>query len=156
MNATWIVSANASRARFFSQAHSSDPLEEINDMVNEASRLRTVENTESDKLGPTSATKSMHNVGAPTPGKTYEPRQTPDQHEAELFARDIADYLLQAHRDGKFQSLSLVVSPKFLGMLRNLLAPELESAVRFEIDKDYTQFSPQQLLDQIRAHGTKA
>jgi protein required for attachment to host cells len=156
MNATWIVSANASRARFFSQAQSSDSLEEINDMVNEASRLRMVESTESDKRGPTAATKSSHNTGGALPNKTYEAPQTPDQHEAELFARDIADYLLQAHRDGKFQKLSLVVSPKFLGMLRTLLAPELESAVSFEIDKDYTQFSPQQLLEQIRAHNAKS
>lgn len=155
MPASWIVSANASRARFFSQAQATEPLEEINDMVNEAARLRMTENTESDKRGPTAATKSMHNVGAATPNKMYEPPQTPDKHQAELFARDIAGFLLQGYREGRFRQLTLVVSPQFLGMLRKLLDPKLESVVTLEINKDYTEFSAQQLRDQIKAHLNK-
>jgi protein required for attachment to host cells len=151
MHANWIVSANASRARIFAQDEATDPLEEINDMVNEAARMRRLD-LESDKYGPTAAGKSTHNVGAATPNKTYEPAQTPDAHQAELFARDIAGYLLQAYQQGKFQNLSLVVSPQFLGMLRKLLDPRLESAVSLEINKDYTQFSARQLLDQVRQY----
>lgn len=155
MNATWIVSANASRARFFSQMQASDHLEEVNDMVNDAARQRMLEVSETDKLGPTSATKSIHNVGGATPNKLYEPAQTPDQHQAELFARDIIDFLVQSHREGRFQELSLVVSPKFLGMLRSLLPQELESVVSLEINKDYTQFSGDQLLEHIQAQVAK-
>lgn len=155
MDATWIVSANASRARIFSQTHASEPLQEINDMVNEAARLRMVENTETDKRGPTAAGKSMHNVGAATPNKAYEPPQTPDKHEAELFARDIASFLMQGHQEGRFQRLSLVVSPQFLGMLRKLLDPQLESAVNLEINKDYTHFGAGQLREQIQSHQAK-
>ena len=155
MSATWIVSANASRARIFSQENSSAPLEEVKDMINEAARLRMLETTESDKRGPTSATKSIHNVGAATPNKLYEPPQTPDKHEAELFARDIGAYLQQAHREARFQQLSLVVSPQFLGMLRTLLGKELESVVKMEINKDYTHFGGEQLREQIQAHGAK-
>jgi protein required for attachment to host cells len=154
MQATWIVSANASRARFFSQEQSSDRLEEVNDMVNEAERQRRLD-LESDRYGPTSASKSMHNTGGAVPNKLYEPAQTPDAHQAELFARDIAGFLLQAHREGRFQKLSLVVSPQFLGMLRKLLDPQLESVVTLEIDKDYTQFSPQELLDQLKVYRQK-
>jgi protein required for attachment to host cells len=154
MHATWIVSANASRARFFSQEQSSDHLEDINDMVNDAERLRRLD-LESDKVGPTSASKSMHNTGGATPNKTYEPAQTPDAHQAELFARDIAGFLLQGYQQGRFQHLSLVVSPQFLGMLRKLLDPQLEQAVTLEINKDYTQFSPEQLLEQVKSYQRK-
>lgn len=152
MQATWIVSANASRARFFAQANASAALEEINDMVNESARLRMLETTESDKRGPISAAKSMHNVGAATPNKLYEPPQTPDKHEAELFARDIASYLLKGYQDGRYGQLCLVVSPQFLGMLRGLLDPNLKSAVKLEIDKDYTHSSPEELREQIQAN----
>lgn len=124
-------------------------------MVNDAARQRMLDIKESDKYGPTAATKSIHNVGGATPNKLYEPHQTPDQHEAELFARDIVNYLLQAHREGRFQQLSLVVSPKFLGMLRSLLPKELESVVSLELDKDYTQFSGSQLLEHIQAQVAK-
>lgn len=155
MNTTWIVSANTSRARFFSQEQPSDQLEEINDMINDAARQRMIETTETDKRGPTAGTKSIHNTGGATPNKLYEPPTTPDVHEAELFARDIADFLRKAHQEGRFQELTLVVSPQFLGMLRKLLAPELESVVKLEINKDYTQFSPAQLRDQVQAHMGK-
>lgn len=155
MNANWIVSANASRARFFSQEQPSEPLEEINDMVNEAARERMLDATETDKLDPRAASKSAHSVGAATPTKLYEPQQTPDKHQAELFARDIADYLLQAYREGRYRQLTLIVSPQFLGTLRALLDPQLESAVRLEINKDYTHFNAQQLLEQIRTMSAK-
>lgn len=154
MDATWIVSANAGRARFFSQAHSSAPLEEINDMVNTDVRLRT-EDTESDKIGMLAAAKSQHNVGAARPGSGYEPNQTPDAHQTELFARNVADFLLQNHQEGRFQHLSLVASPQFLGVLRKLLDPNLESIVSSEINKDYTQSSAAQLREQMQAHQAK-
>lgn len=155
MNTTWIVSANASRARFFSQEQLSGQLEEVSNMVNDAVRERMLDATETDKLGPTAGTGSTHGSGGATPNKLYQPAVTPDEHMAELFARDIADFLKKAYHEGRFQQLSLVVSPEFLGMLRKLLAPELESVVKLELNKDYTQFSPAQLREQVLAHMGK-
>jgi protein required for attachment to host cells len=149
MTAAWIVSANASRARFFSQGNSAERLEEINDMVNTAARLRTAE-TETDDISLRSASKSRHSVGAATPQSGYQPNQTPAEHQTELFARNIADFLLQGHQEGRFQQIVLVVSPEFLGVLRKLLDPRLASVVSLEINKDYTQFSAEQLREQLR------
>ncbi len=52
MDTTWIVIANAGRARIFSREGAADALHEVDDMVNAAVRLRTAE-TETDRLGPT-------------------------------------------------------------------------------------------------------
>lgn len=123
-------------------------------MINDAARQRT-QDTESDRLDPRSASDSRHSVGMPRPTSLYEPAQTPDQHQAEKFARDIADFLLQGYQEGRFTQLSLVVSPHFLGMLRKLLDPRLESVVSLEINKDYTQFSPWQLLEQVKTYKQK-
>lgn len=155
MNATWIVSANAGRARFFAQQGANAPLEEINDMANDAVRLRTSE-TESDDLGLRSASKSQHSVSAPRPQSGYEPPQTPAEHQTEMFARDVADYLLHAYQEGRYGQLCLAVSPEFLGTLRKLLDPRILSSVKLEINKDYTQFSPQQLKDQLKALKQKS
>ncbi|OGB24495.1 MAG: hypothetical protein A3I66_10835 [Burkholderiales bacterium RIFCSPLOWO2_02_FULL_57_36] len=154
MTAAWIVSANASRARFFSQGNSAERLEEINDMVNTAARLRTVE-TETDDIGLRSASKSRHSVGAATPQSGYQPNQTPAEHQTELFARNVADFLLQGYQEGRFQQIVLAASPEFLGVLRKLLDQRLASVVSLEINKDYTQFSGEQLREQIAAHQTK-
>lgn len=123
-------------------------------MVNDSARLRRID-TETDKVGPTAAGKSIHGVGGATPNKLYEPAQTPDAHQAELFARDIAEYLLKGYQEGCFQQLSLVVSPQFLGMLRKLLDPQLESVVSLEINKDYTQFNAAELLDHVKTYQQK-
>jgi protein required for attachment to host cells len=151
MQTTWIVSANAGRARFFSDADPAQPLEEIEDMINSAVRLRTDE-TESDRLGPTAAAKSSHNVGAATPNKTYQPAHTPAEQEAEQFAKNISDFLLQAHQQGKFKQLALVASPQFLGSLRSFLNPNLKPLVTLELNKDYTSLNAQQLREQLQAH----
>lgn len=154
MAATWIVSANAGRARIFSQENASEPLQEIKDMVNSAVHLRTAE-TESDKIGPMAASKSAHNVGASLPTSGYEPNQTPGEHQTELFARTITEFLLQGQQEGRFKQLALIASPQFLGILRKLLDPNVVSLVNLEINKDYTQSNPRQMLEQIQAHEAK-
>ncbi|MES2536002.1 MAG: host attachment protein [Pseudomonadota bacterium] len=155
MDATWIVSANAGRASIFSQKQDGAPLEEINDMVNTAARLRAAD-LETDDLGQRSASKSRHSTGAPTQPSGYEPDQSPVEHQTEIFARSIAGFLLHAHQEGRFRQLCLVASPEFLGVLRKLLDPELQSAVSAEINKDYTQFNREKLREQIHAHKAKA
>jgi protein required for attachment to host cells len=150
MPATWIVSANASRARIFAQQSAEDEIEEVTDMVNEATRLRAIE-TESDKIGPTSGTKSIHNTGGATPNKLYQPPVSPEKHQAELFARDISNFLLKAAQEGRYQELDLVASPKFLGALRELLDPQVMSLVKVEINKDYTHLTGEALRDEVKA-----
>jgi len=148
MDTTLIVAANAGRARFFVDQGGAAHWQEIHDMVNEAARLRAAD-LETDRMGPTSAGKSVHNTGGPTPNKTYEPAQTPEEHETEQFARDVAGFLAQCQRDGRFQQLVLSAAPQFLGVLRKLLAPQLKPLLRQEINKDYTALGPDQLREQI-------
>ena len=150
MDASWIVAANSGRARFFAEATAADSLEEIEDMVNDAARLTTAE-SETDRIGPRAAGKSIHKTGGALPHKTYEPAQTPDQHAAEIFAKDVAQYLLSGYHDGRFREIALVASPQFLGVLRKQLDPQLAQLVRVEINKDYTGLSPDQLREQVRA-----
>ena len=154
MDQTWIVVANAGRARIFSRALARGPLTEVDDMVNAAVRLRTAE-TETDRLGPMSAGKSIHNTGGALPNKTYEPPQTPSEHETELFGRSVIAALMQGYQQGSFQHLELVAGPQFLGQLRLLLDPNLKPLVTLELNKDYTQLSPTELRDQLAAQQQK-
>lgn len=154
MGATWIVSANAGRARFFSQSAASEALEEVNNMVNDAARLRT-EESQTDRLGPRAAGDSIHSVGGATPTSLYEPAKTPQEHQSEIFARDIAGFLTHAHQEGGFQKLSLIASPQFLGLLRKELEPKFSAMIELQIDKDYTQYSAPQLLEALNAARAK-
>jgi len=167
MQTTWIIAANSGRARFFSESDAAEPLQEIQDMVNEAARLRTVD-TETDRLGPTAAAGSTHNIGgtqgvagshnghAGAPNKQYQPAQTPAEHEAEKFAKDISHYLLEAHQQGRFKQLVISASPQFLGTLRANLDSQIKPLIKFELNKDYTHSNPQQLREQVREHQLQA
>ena len=151
MDTTWIVSADAGRARIFSEQNSSKPLQEIEDMVNGAARLRDSD-INTDGTGPLSASKSSHSTGGALPTSSYQPQTTPEQHNAEIFAKEVSGFLLQAKNAGKFQKLALVASPKFLGLLRVALDPQLKNLISMEINKDYTHSNAQQLQEQIKAH----
>lgn len=149
MDSTWIVSANAGRARIFAQHRGADALEEINDMVSPTARER-MDATETDELGQRAAGKSRHSTAAPTQGSGYQQHQTPPQHQEELFARDLAHFLVKAHDEGRFKDLCLVASPEFLGVLRREVKDKLGGTIKVEIDKDYTRESADELYRHVR------
>ncbi len=167
MPTTWIIAANAGRARFFSESDAKEALQELQDMVSPAAQLRTVD-TETDTLSPTAASGSRHSIGgnegagmahnakAGAPNKLYQPAQTPDQHAADLFAKDIAEFLLKSHQEGRYQQLVLAASPEFLGVLRTKLNPQVQGLIKTEVNKDYTHSSGQQLREQLQAHQAKS
>lgn len=150
MSTLWIVTANASCAHFFSQQSPSAALEKVGDLGNDKSSLHTAD-TESDRLGQHAASKSAHSVGAPTQPSGYQPHQTPAEHNAELFARNVSRFLLHGYQEGHFQRLALIASPEFLGVLRSVLDPRLGEIVINEINKDYTRCSPNELSAHIKA-----
>ncbi len=149
MAATWIVSANASRARIFEQQDAGG-MGEVTSLINEGVRLRT-RDTESDRLGPTSGTGSIHSTGGEAPNKLYQPRVSPEKHQAERFARDLSEFLLKAAQEGRYQELDLVASPQFLGALRPLLDPKVRARIKIEIDKDYTHLNGDALHDAVKS-----
>lgn len=155
MDTTWIISADEGRARIFSETDPAQAWQEVQDMVNNEARMRADEQF-SDRLSPKAAGKSAHNTGGALPNSQYEPQQTPDVRAAQAFAREISDYLVAARQAGRFDMLALVAAPKFLGVLRQHLDPQLEPLVRLEIDKDYTHSSAQQLRGQIQAHQAQS
>jgi protein required for attachment to host cells len=145
---TWIVSANASRARIFCETQPNQPLVEVEDMVNDAARLDAGE-AETDRLGMVAAGQSRHGTGGARPNSTYQPAMTPAQHASADFARHLCACLERAHNEGRFDQLVLVASPAFLGELRQHMGRTLERLVTRELDKDYTEVSAQQLRAQI-------
>jgi protein required for attachment to host cells len=155
MDANWIVVANAGRARFFSQPKDGAALEEMDDLVHTAARLRTSD-TETDDLGRRSASGSRHGSGAPNAPNGYEPHQTPAEHQSEVFAKTVVGRLAEGRRANRFGKLIVVASPEFLGLLRKEMDAPLAAAVSLEVDKDYTHSNASQLREQIDARRVGA
>ena len=72
----------------------------------------------------------------------------PREHEAMLFAQQIAAELERARRDDRFERLVVMAEPNFLGMLRKALPSTLRSIVVAEVAKDLAQ----QPVSAVRAH----
>ena len=139
MKLTWIVVANNSLARFFTAETQSSPLTEIEALTHSEGRLHDREIT-SDFPG------KIKGEGAV--GHAFEQPTDPKKHEADNFAHRIAHYLEEAHNDKKFEQLLIIAEPSFLGLLRNQLSEQIKKLVCFELDKNITTHS----LDDIRKH----
>lgn len=60
---------------------------------------------------------------------------------AAVFASHAADYLERALAERRFDELHLAAAPRFLGLLRKAMSPELASWIVSEVDKDLVHSS---------------
>jgi protein required for attachment to host cells len=56
--------------------------------------------------------------------------------EAKSFARRVADHLAEACRERRFDELTIIAAPRFLGLLRKELDASVREKVVCELDKD--------------------
>jgi protein required for attachment to host cells len=131
MATTWIVAADASRARIL-QVADRERLVEVDNLVNPDARLQ---NREID----TDARTRFPG------GNTSDPEVDAVEHRNELFAKRVADYLESARNDQRYEQLVLVAAPKMLGQLRQELDKEVKKLVLDEVPKDLSWFNAQEI-----------
>ena len=139
MKLTYIVVADNVRARIFTAETPSSSLQELDALAHMEGRLHDREMT-SDLPGKIKGEGSI--------GHAFEQPTDPKKHEASLFAHRIAGYLEDARNDKKFEQLLIIAEPSFLGLLRNQMPEQLKKLVCFELDKNITTHS----VDDIRKH----
>jgi protein required for attachment to host cells len=138
MATTWIVAADASRARVL-QVAGRERLDEVENLLNPEGRLQNREiNTDAkgrfagpDRPGGHSSDDEEHTV----------------DHANEMFAKRVGDYLDKARTEHRFDQLVLVAPPKFLGALRKELGKEVGKLVADELPKDLSWFNERELED---------
>lgn len=136
----WFVTANTSIAKVY-RICSPQSLELISLLDHPASRLHNQELV-ADKPG-----RDFESMGHTR--HSLEPHQSPKQHEGQLFAKTVAEYLLRALQKGSYEALYLSLSPNLLGLLRHELSPAVSKLVRGEVDKDMTQIDPKEIPGQV-------
>jgi protein required for attachment to host cells len=136
MATTWIIAADASRARIL-QVAGRERLVEIDDLVNPEGRLHNRE-INTDAKG--------RFAGPDRPGghSSDDEERTVD-HYNELFAKRVAEYLDKARTEHRYDQLVLVAAPKVLGMMRKKLGKEVEKCVVDDLDKDLSWFNAREI-----------
>ena len=138
---TWILIADAGRARIFANNGVGKGLTEVTDGEYENPLPKTRE------------------IGSDKPGRTFDsagegrhamaPRADWHEQAKEAFAKELADWLKSAHQANAYDRLVLAAPPKTLGDLRAELDPQVAKLVSAEISKDLTHQTPDQLEEQI-------
>lgn len=140
MSNTWILVADASRARIFtSDAHFRELLE-TQTFSHAESRLHDQELT-SDLPG-----RSMNSTGKVR--HAMEQNTDPKKQQAIEFAHNLADTIEHARTQNQLDSLIIIASPNMLGHLRHAMSKESTKLVSDEINQDLTQHT----LEEIRKH----
>lgn len=133
---SWLVVANSSIARIF-KFEKRHELKELKMIEHPESRLHNLDLV-SDKPG-----RDFESSG--TRRHALEPKTMPKKLEFATFAKQIAEFLENAHREGAFDTLYIAASPSLLGLLRQSLDPNTAKTVKGEVDKDMTQMKPHEI-----------
>ena len=150
-NAVWIVLADEGRARIFQARQPGRDLEEVEELTDAAAHAHDAD-FRHDAVGRRTPADGR---GGPTRQQTMPGNATTSagedklDHEAERFARQVADRLAQARRQQRYERLRIVAAPKFLGRLRKALPQEVSQAVVEEIDKDLLQLDRRGLAQRL-------
>ena len=128
MSGTWVVVSDSSRARLFSLENRSEPLVELDGMIHSEGRMRELDEN-SDRQG---GIAGGHGEG----DHTFEAPTDLKHHEAEVFARQIADKLENGRVNHEYHKLILVAPPAFLGALRHVLNQHIQDLVSHSVDKN--------------------
>lgn len=136
---TRVIVADSARARIFSSHTTLLELEEIEGFAHPEARRRN-RDIASDSSG-----RSVDQHGA------LEPATSPADHEAENFAKLLAQHLKALHNKRHFDQLMLVAPPRFLGLLRKQLPKPLDQLVEKSVDKDLTGASRETIISCIQS-----
>lgn len=131
MGTTWILCANASRARLFEVVPHSEAPREVADFANPAGRAHE-RDLRSDAAG------RFHGRGERNHGHAAFPYESMGEHETERFAESLREYLDRARSEHRFAQLWVVAAPAFLGRLRRNFGKELRELTELQVDKDFS------------------
>lgn len=140
MSSTYIIVADASRARAIISDRYFKYLQETESLVHGEGRLRE-QSLSSDLAG-----RAFDTEGSVR--HAMDSANSHKRHEREVFAHDIAMHIDTARKNNQFTRLVLIAAPAMLGELRHALNNECRKLIVEEIAKNLTQHN----LDDIRHH----
>ncbi|MDY0011269.1 MAG: host attachment protein [Rhodocyclaceae bacterium] len=142
MAITWILVANASLAKLYANLGPNQGLRLVKELIHPASRQKN-----SDLV--TDRSGSMASGGG---GKgTRQPQTLPKEHEAQVFAQEIARELYHGRAANAFARAILVAPPAFMGMLNTILDGPTALLVSDRLEKDYTKTPEMALKERLAA-----
>jgi len=140
MAITWILVANASLAKLYANLGPNKGLTLVKELIHPESRQKNGELV-SDRSG------AMGAVGSG--GGSMQPQTLPKQHEAKVFAQEIAQALYQGRTSNAFKRAILVAPPAFMGLLNAVIDGPTAQLITDRFEKDYTKTPETELGERL-------
>ncbi|UYF99741.1 MULTISPECIES: host attachment protein [unclassified Halomonas] len=138
---TYIVVADAGRARIFT--HAANKLTEKESLVHAEGQMH-----EGDLV--TDSPGADVHTGSQGSARSSAEGGEALEHENEMFAKQVVQYLFDARTSNKMDELILIAAPKFLGLLRDKLDKPTQKLVTHTLSKDYTKASSDEIEEAIK------
>ena len=140
MAITWILVANASLAKLYENLGSNKGLKLVKELIHPESRQKNGELV-SDRSGAMAMTGSG--------GGSMQPQTMPKQHEAKVFAQEIAQALYHGRTSNAFKRAIVVAPPAFMGLLNAVIDGPTAQLITDRFEKDYTKTPENELGERL-------
>ena len=144
MEKTWILIADAHRARCFERRPSDQSLTELADFVHSTTRISS-EPKGSDISG--AAGKGHGRTGHA--GTQFEPHTDAHAKERASFARELAAYLNDGVATQRCNAIVLIATSPMLGELRPILNSAAAKVLRRSVAADLTHYTGPELKERV-------
>lgn len=145
---TWVLVAEASRARIFEMETRTSPLVEVGAFGHPEGHVPIGEQL-TDGPGRFGTIKSGRSVSITGGAHTFR-REDPERPLQENFARTLAEELERGRIEKRYDQLVLVAAPAFLGLIRAELSPSVERMIVEEVPKNISRETPEAIRARIR------
>jgi protein required for attachment to host cells len=140
MTTNWILVANASTARIYSNSGPKKGLKLVKELNHPESRQKASELV-SDRAGHMQSVGNGHG--------SRQPATDPKQSEADRFALEIANELEHGRTGNSYERLVMVVSSPFIGTINSRLTDHVRNKVSDTVEKDYTRANDKELAGHL-------
>lgn len=146
---TWILVADASRARLFAARGHAAPWEIVGEFAHPQSSAK-VRDIVTDRPG-----RVQQRTG--TRRSAADPPTSPKEVEAQQFAQQLVSALDEGLERGSCEDVILIASPRFLGLVRQCASAKVRDAVTHSVNHDWTQVVapelPTRLASELEQRG---
>lgn len=140
MSTTWILVSNASTGKLFRNTGPNKGVELVREFAHPQSR---------EKNGDLVSDRPGRNPGAGNGHGSFVPATLPKEHEAEVFALELARELESGRVSQQYSRLVLVAPPAFMGLLNQHLSHAVKALVSDTLEKDYTRATDKELTQHL-------
>lgn len=135
---TWILVANRTGAKLFERIGPNEALEFPREFPCPEGRVRDGECHQDQQPGRAfnSSGQSHGGHGTSNPRHALGSDVTPHELSARRFSSHLAAMLEKGRTEHRYTQLVLVSEPKFLGMLRDALSPQVKERITVTLEKD--------------------